>query len=93
MKVQLNQSMISPLRAALKRLWSTSRLLFSDIPEGGKKQEEELDFQGNTIGVCQSHRGIYYNKLSYATRRLRCGLPTTYYVSYRREEFQMQTLS
>lgn len=50
-----------------------------------KKQEEELDFQGNTIGVCKSHRGINYSKPSHATRRLRCGLPTTYYVSYRRE--------
>lgn len=54
-----------------------------------KKQEEELDFQGNTIGFCESHRDINYDKPSLATRRLRHGLSATYYVSYRRAEFQM----
>lgn len=47
----------------------------------GKKQEEELCAAGNAIGVCSSHRSIGYDKPSCATRRLRCGLPTTYYVT------------
>lgn len=56
----------------------------------GKEQEDALAFQGNSIRLCGIHRGIGYHKPLGAARRLRRGLPATYYVSSRNEQLRLQ---
>lgn len=54
-----------------------------------EEQEETLGFRGNSIGRCGIHRGIGYRKPRGAARRLRRGLPATYYVSSRKERLRL----
>lgn len=69
--------------------FKTAFIFFQTFQGDEKNRKKSWTFQGNTIGFCESHRDINYNKPSLATRRLRHGLSATYYVSYRRAEFQM----